>query len=132
MTNLENTEQGLIPDDFPRPVYMGAVSGAQPKFLAVLYNGKFYVPGCTPPELLERVTICNDLVERVLVSIKQCAERDAVGPERDRILASYLASLISTHWMSPAESRWIIDRVVKQLNWATPTDAVEPNDRKSL
>ena len=44
----------LLPDDFPRPHHLGAVPGVQRKFLAVEYEGRYFSPGCTPPELLER------------------------------------------------------------------------------
>lgn len=51
-----------VPEDFPRPL-IGAVPGAQPKFLATIYQGRFYLPGCTPPELFNRWDICEDLAQ---------------------------------------------------------------------
>ncbi len=53
--------EAVPPADFPRHVHLGAVPGAQPKLLMTQYLGRFYVPGCTPPELLERWSICEDL-----------------------------------------------------------------------
>ncbi|WP_141213213.1 hypothetical protein [Janthinobacterium sp. PC23-8] len=52
-----------LPEDFPRPKNLGTVSGAQAKFLMTRYQGRFYSPGCTPPELLERRNNCEDLAQ---------------------------------------------------------------------
>ena len=57
-----------LPLDFPRPSNLGAVSGAQPKFSMNRYQGRFYSPGCSPPELLERWSNCEDLAQQLSVT----------------------------------------------------------------
>ena len=53
-----------VPDDFPRPQHWGTVPGAQTKFLAVEYLGRFYPPDGTSPELNERWRHSMSLVEQ--------------------------------------------------------------------
>jgi len=57
----EEAKFSLVPVDFPRPVHIGAIAGAQPKVLVVEYKGRFYPAGGTPPERYERWDICEDL-----------------------------------------------------------------------
>jgi hypothetical protein len=40
-----------LPADFQSPVHLGALPGAQPKLLMVMYEGRYYSPGCRPPEV---------------------------------------------------------------------------------
>ena len=112
-----------IPDDFPIPQHLGAVGGVQTKFLAVKYQGRFYSPGCTPPELFDRWEHCMHLVPQfVSSSIATKAGKRKDMPEVD-ILDQYLTRLIDTKWVSDAEARWVIGKTAQQLGWPTP-DAV--------
>jgi hypothetical protein len=112
-----------VPDDFPRPKHLGAVPGAQPKFVAVYYQGRYYSPGCTPPELHERWQHCMHLVPQFVSScVETKAGKRAHMSETD-ILAQYLVRLIETNWISADEARWVIRETAKQLGWSTPEAA---------
>ncbi|USX27262.1 hypothetical protein NHH73_02875 [Oxalobacteraceae bacterium OTU3CINTB1] len=117
MDNLE------IPDNFPRPKYLGAVPGAQKKYLAVEFDGRYYQPGCTPPELYERWRYCVGLVDQFATA---CIQTKA-GKRRDMpeagILDQYLVRLIEARWVSDDEAEWVIREAAKVLKWPSPNTA---------
>lgn len=130
-TELDNEQQdeaeaaliAALPVDFPRPVNLSAVSGAQVKFSMTRYRGRFYSPGCTPPELLERWNMCEDLAQQLSVkSIESKAGKRSHMSETE-ILEQYLPRLIATNWTSEAEARWVIRRTADLLNWQVPPSA---------
>jgi hypothetical protein len=47
----DGAQYAQVPEDFPRLVHLGAVPGAQPKLLMTQYEARFYVSGCTLPEI---------------------------------------------------------------------------------
>lgn len=109
-----------VPDDFPRPQHLGAVPGAQAKFLAVEYQGRYYSPGCTPPELHERWQHCMHLVPQFVSScIETKAGKRAHMSEAD-ILDQYLVRLIEAKWVSDDEARWVIREAARLLGWPAP------------
>lgn len=121
----EQADCKAVPDDFPRPVYYGALPGAQPKLLAVEYKGRFYVPGSTPPEICERWEICEDLAKQLAQkSVESKAGKRAHMSEVE-ILEQYLQRLIAQRWTSAAETRWVMRRVAQMLNWPVPPAALE-------
>ena len=112
-----------LPPDFPRPSNLGAVPGAQPKFSMSRYQGRFYSPGCSPPELLERWNNCEDLAQQLSVtSIESKAGKRAHMTETE-ILDQYLPRLVATNWTSEAEARWVIRRTAQLLGWQAPPSA---------
>lgn len=114
-----------VPADFPRPTPAGAVAGVMPKTLLVKYEGKFYAPGCTPPELFERWDICEDLAQQLhRKALETKAGKRSDMPEVD-ILAQYLERILSTKWGSEAEMKWVVRRTAQLLNWPTPEAAIE-------
>ncbi len=113
------------PADFPRPVHLGAVPGAQPKLLMTQYQGRFYVPGCTPPELLERWNICEDLAQQLVAKSLESKTGKRAHMTDTEILAQYLPRLIATNWTSEAEARWVIRRTGELLKWPIPASATE-------
>jgi hypothetical protein len=122
---VDDAQFGKVPADFPRPVHMGALPGAQPKLLMVLYGGRYYSPGCTPPELWERWDICEDLARQFcLKSLDNKAGKWAHMSEA-AILDQYLERLLKTGWGSDAEMRWVIRRTAILANWPTPPAAQE-------
>jgi hypothetical protein len=127
--NEDQTDQ--IPADFPRPHYPGAVGGAQPKLLMTRYNGCLYAAGCTPPEIAQRLSVCEDLAEQLSAkSLESQAGKRSHMTELE-ILAQYLPRLIATKWTSEAEARWIIRRVAAMLNWPVPSAAEEHSGASS-
>ena len=109
-----------VPYDFPRPVHMGAIGGAQPKFLAVKFQGRYYEPGATPPEIYERWVLCSDLAAQLTEkSVESKAGKRSHMSEAE-ILEQYFTRLLNTKWTSEAEARWIITSVAQKLNWNVP------------
>lgn len=109
-----------IPPDFPRPVHLGAVSGFQPKLLLTKHEGKFYAPGCTPPELFERWDACEELAQKISVKAMASKLGKRSHMTEEAILAQYLLRLNQTGWGSPAEMAWIIKRMAIILGWNAP------------
>lgn len=122
-SNEDDAEYVQVPAGFPRPQHMGAVPGAETKFLAVKYKGRFYSPGCTPPELHERWLHCMQYVPQFVsscIETKKGKRKDM--PEAD-ILDQYLVRLIDAGWCSDDEARWVIHETAKLLGWPTPAAA---------
>jgi hypothetical protein len=120
------TEYAQVPLDFPRPVHHGTVSGAQPKLLMTQYQGRFYIPGCTPPEVFQRWDVCEDLAKQL--SAKSIESK--AGKRRHlsdvEILNQYLPRLIATRWTTEEEARWTIRRTAAILGWPVPAAAQKP------
>lgn len=122
----EDAEFGQIPADFPRPLHLGAVPGAQPKLLMVKYKERFYMPGCSPPELYESWRVCEDLATQLVEkSLASKAGKRSHMSEID-ILNQYLIRLIHTRWTTVPEARWVIRRTAELLSWPIPSSSFEP------
>lgn len=124
----------LVPVDFPRPVHLGAVPGAQPKLVMTKYEGRFYSPGCTPPEIFKRWEVCEDLAKQFSAKSLQSKAGKRSHMCEHEILLQYLPRLIATRWTSEAEARWVIRRTAAMLGWPVPPAAQEqdaPNSASS-
>lgn len=124
MNENDDVEFSKVPADFPRPTALGALPGAQPKFLVTNYKGKFYPPGCTPPELYERWCICNKFVKEISSKALESRAGRHSHMNEVEILDHYLLRLVKTLWTSEAEARWIILRVAEKLSWPLPPSAL--------
>lgn len=114
-----DTPDQPVPADFPRPVYVGALPGTQPKFAAVLHDGKFYLPGCTPPEILERWLNCCNLTQQLVFKAHESKAGKRSHMSEQAILQDYLERLIKTGWTSEEEAKWVISKVASKLEWPT-------------
>ena len=116
----ENIDGFNVPEDFPHLAKRGAVPGAQPKLLVTFYEGKFYAPGCTPPEIHARWKFCEELA----IQLKEKSLESKAGKRSHmtevEILDQYLYRLIQTRWTSEDEAQWIIRRVAEILAWPVP------------
>lgn len=121
MNKNNETDYAKVPFDFPRPISLGAVPGAQPKFVVTSYQGKFYSPGCTPPELYERWQICEEIVQELTIKSRESKTGKRLHMSEVAILEQYLLRLIQTNWTSEAEAQWIIRRVAHILGWPAPS-----------
>lgn len=117
LNQASEDEFNKVPDDFPMPVHMGSIGGAQPKLSAVLYDGIFYAVGTTPPEVYERWILCNDLAEQLTEKSAQSKSGKRAHMSETEILEQYFSRLIATKWTSVPEARWIIQKVAATLNW---------------
>lgn len=102
----------------------GVLSGAHPKLLMTSYQGRFYAPGCTPPELRERWDVCEDLAQQLAVKSRESKDGKRAHMTETQMLDQYLPRLIATNWTSEAEARWVMRRVAALLNWPVPESAV--------
>lgn len=121
----DDARYAQVPADFPRPVHLGSVPGAQAKFLMVQFKGRFYSPGCTPPELWERWDICEDLAHQFC---RKCIDNKAGKRSHMtevEILDQYLLRLLKTGWGPDAEMRWVIRRAAELAAWPVPDSALE-------
>lgn len=112
-----------VPAGFPRPQSAGAVPGAQPKFLAVEYQCRFYSPGCTPPELHQRWQHCMQYVPQFVTSCIETKKGKRAHMSQVKILDQYLTRLIESGWVSADEARWVIRETAKVLGWPMPEAA---------
>lgn len=130
MMTTTTSPHAEIPPDFPRPAYRGAVCGANDKLLLVKYagDGRFYLPGCTPPEMIARWAACEDLAQQLKT---QClvtkAGKRAHLSEVD-ILEQYLERLLKTGWRTYAEMRWVARRAAGIIGWPIPESAMHGGD----
>jgi len=115
-----------VPVDFPKPQYFGAVGGAQPKFIMTEYRGRFFVPGCSPPELYYRWCLCEELAEQLAEKSVESEKGKRSHMSREEILEQYLPRLIKTRWTTVPEARWILRRVAELLQWPTIPSSLEP------
>lgn len=118
-----------VPADFPRPVHLGAASGAQSKLLTAEYKGRFYSPGSTPPEIFARWDMCEDLARQMSAKCLESKAGKRSHMSELEILEQYLPRLIATRWTSEPEARWIIRRVAAMLDWPVPPAAEEHGGR---
>lgn len=119
----DRADYSKIPADFPRSEVYGAVSGAHPKLLLVNYEGKFYAPGCTPPEVHLRWDACEDLANKLAAKALESKHGKRSHMSELEILDQYLPRLIATKWTSEAEARFIIRRAAQILDWPAPASA---------
>lgn len=112
-----------VPDNFPRPCILGAVSGVQPKLLMESYGGKFYATGNTPPEVYWRWTRCEDIAAQLATKALESKHGKRAHMSEIDILDQYLPRLIATRWTSEPEARFVIRRVAERLDWPVPASA---------
>lgn len=118
-----------LPDDFPRPEIASAVAGFQSKLALVEYEGRFYVPGGTPPELLVRWDICEEIAQHLAVKSMECKAGKRSHMSEEEILAQYLERLLKTGWGSDAEMHWVIRRTAEFLGWQVPIAVITSTQR---
>lgn len=120
MDEIDEVEYANVPSDFPHPVSLGAVPGAQPKLLVTSYKGKFYPSGCTPPELYERWRIYEKIAQELSIKSRESKLGKRSHMNEVAILEQYFPRLLQTHLTSELEARWIIRRAAQILEWPIP------------
>ena len=122
-----------VPADYPRADVASSLSGAQPKFAMVEYEGKFYIPGNTPPERWLDWSYSEALVQHF---VSHCPERKrgkyAHMSEED-ILAQYYqrAAAAGRQFGTEAQLKWSFRRVAQLLGWPVPEVCKESNPSDS-
>ena len=125
-------ESYVVPDDFPNPKFLAAVSGMQNKLLLKTWNGKFY-SGLTPPERHARWQHCEELAhwlgEKCIKNVHgKYAHLDQAG-----ILAQYHSRMLSTMTeLSNDETTWVVRRAAAVISWPIPAGIDAPAEPPSL
>ncbi len=122
-TEKEAALFAALPSDFPRPPNLSSVSGAQEKFSMNCYRGRFYSPGCSPPELLERWDNCEDIAQQLAVKSIESKTGKRAHMSETEILDQYLPRLIATGWVSEPEAKWVMRRTAELVGWQVPPSA---------
>ena len=127
-THAEDEEAKFkqVPADFPRPSYLAALPGAQPKFLMTKYEERFYMPGCSPPELYEAWRVCEEIAAQLAEKSLESKAGKRAHMSESEILDQYLPRLIRTRRTTAPEARWVIRRVAQLLEWPIPVSTQEP------
>lgn len=118
----DQTKYDDVPVDYPRIEVASALAGAQPKFSVVEYEGKFYIPGNTPPERWHDWSYSESLVQHF---VKQCPEtkrgKRAHMSEEDIIQQYYERAVAAGgRYGTEAQLRWSFRRVAQILGWPIP------------
>lgn len=98
-----------VPADFPRGGEAGSVSGAQPKLLARVIDGK-YVVGLTAEELHARWFFCEDLaIQFAARTTRKLAEGKV--PDLDAFYRDTERRIRAQPWgLSEEEIQWLMKR----------------------
>jgi len=96
--------------------------------LLTSFRGRFYSPGCAPPEIWERWDACEDLAQQLREKSLESKAGKRSHMSGPAILAQYLQRQLQTGWRSDAEMRWVIRRTAGLLQWPVPASAREPSD----
>lgn len=115
-----NEEEGdwTVPGDFPRHRITGVVSGTQSKFIATLYKGRYYMAGCTPPEIYERWRVCEHIAVQLSVKALESKMGKRAHMSEQAILDQYHIRLVDTKWVSVEEAYWIIQKTAQLAGWS--------------
>lgn len=120
-----DNHSAVLPNDFPSSPKLGAVAGAQSKILAVCHEQLYYSLGCTPPEIMDRWRICEDIACQLSKKSLESKSGKRACMKEVEILDQYFPRLVATAWVSEAEAKWIIRRMGRILNWEIPFFAKE-------
>ncbi|MFX1803100.1 hypothetical protein PWR66_05490 [Paraburkholderia sp. A1RO-5] len=112
------SDNRAVPADFPRELWLGTVSGYQPKVLVREKDGK-YVPGITDGELSTRYEACEDLAHQLAAYTAQ--KISELGWSLDRALSrvemSVKRKVSNGSWeFSAAEVAWTMKRTRELLS----------------
>jgi hypothetical protein len=117
----EQIQHDSVPDDFPRQLVLGAVSGAAPKLLLVRTSGGGYTtPTQSAEEREHRWQKCEVLAGKVArAAVRSKAEKCSHMTE-EAILKLYIPRMQTTFYARYDESVWIVRRAALILGWPLP------------
>lgn len=107
----------VVPEDFPKNDWLGAVPGAQPKLL-VRQNGERYEGVSTEEARRERYDICEDLAQQLARYTRRKMSENSWSLEEAllRVEASVAKKVHNCQWdFSAAEVIWIMKRTREVL-----------------
>lgn len=104
-----------VPDDFPVNTSLSAVSGVQPKMSLIEEDGRFYALGASPSEVLAAFQMCEDLVPQMA---SYCLRKlPAFAGDQEATVRAAFQGLLSKRWCTPAQSEWVMQKVMNELDW---------------
>ncbi|SHN44617.1 hypothetical protein SAMN05192549_12326 [Duganella sacchari] len=115
--------RALVPADFPIVAAHSSLAGAQPKLALVEFGGRYYQPGASPPEVLNRWEVCEDLARQLAERSLETEKGKYAHLSREAILEQYLQRLFRTGWGADEEMKWVVHRTAAMLKWPVPKEA---------
>ena len=112
-----------VPLDFPALASASGLAGAQPKLSVTKHEGKYYVPGNTPPERYARWQHCEELAQTFAQKCLTNEHGKYQHLTREQILEQYCTRLLKTGLATAPELRWVIQRAAQILDWPAPANA---------
>ncbi len=104
-----------VPSNFPRPKIKAM--GLQPLFSSIAYEGRYYSPGCTPPDLYAHWRAFEEIAHRVA---KQAAnkQKSAISVANVAgVLLDILELYFPQKYFSLEEMQWLERRIYELLGW---------------
>jgi hypothetical protein len=121
---IDLTNYPGIPMDFPFAGTPYALSGSQPKLNVVKFEGRFYEPGTTPPELLQAYDSCEDMAQQMA---PYCIKKlEQLGRSKGDTLVAVWRGILNKGWFNQPQSLWVIRRTAVILGWEIPKELVWP------
>lgn len=114
-----------VPPDFPALPSVSSLAGVQPKLAVTLHQGKYHVPGNTPPERHARWLECEDLAQTFVVKCQRNEHEKYADLTREQILEQYLKRMLKARLASAPELLWVIRRTANVLGWPFHHDESE-------
>jgi hypothetical protein len=117
----EQIEHSCVPDDFPRQLVLGAVSGAAPKLLLVrTVGGGYAAPTQFAEERERRWQKCEVLAGKVARAAVRSKGEKCSHMSEESILELYIPRMQTMFHASHDESVWIVQRAALILGWTLP------------
>lgn len=116
-----------VPADFPKASVHSSVAGYQPKLALVSYEGGYYLPGGTPPELRSRWMVCGNLAQQFAAKSLESKSGKRARMEEVNILDQYCARAMTMGSGTDEEPKWVIRRSAAMLGWPAPPTSLEPD-----
>lgn len=110
--------QYFVPSDFPRSAL--DLQGMPPKFSAIAFEARYYLPGCTPPMLYERWESMEDFAQDAKYQLLAYDSKRLPGKTRTEILEMYYEEFAPLATKPSEELRWVIRRAAHLLNCEPP------------
>jgi hypothetical protein len=103
-----------VPNDFPRERIPAVVSGVQTKIGVLLSRGRYVLQ--SEEQRAERYDVCEDLAHQLLRKTLSDAAKHP-GHTSAETLERVREAVGGKGWVSPAELRWLMQRLRALLDW---------------
>lgn len=109
-----------IPEGFPTGGAPFALAGVVPKLNLVEVDGKYYLAGATPEEVVEAYAQCRELIPKLVAYCERKTEE--LDRPMDEILIRTYKGVLLRDWCTPAQCKWIMRQVAINLNVNIPAE----------